>query len=323
MVKKQKKLFWFIDLIFAIILTITWAFLVKNHTEKNKHHIPVAMALDDGYLYPTIVAITSMIKNADNNTVYDYYIMHPQKFSNDSKTKLQSLGQKHSNCNINLIDMGQAYKLANNSGGHITTPAYYRLSLSDLLPNLDKILWIDGDTLTFGNLYPMYNIDMDGLYYRGFLDDNVNAAKPFGIENDHYICDGVMVVNLAELRKDGVVEQFKNFIEKNNDKLTQHDQTVINVVCYNKTAKLDPKYSIFNYYCTTKEEITKYRDKLLAKDKYTLEELLEAQKHPILVHCVSKPWNKKTKFFDKWWKYAKMTDYYDEIIKKYGAVFNT
>ena len=39
--------------------------------------IPIAMALDDGYLYPTIVAITSMMENKSSNTIYRYYIMHP------------------------------------------------------------------------------------------------------------------------------------------------------------------------------------------------------------------------------------------------------
>ena len=34
----------------------------------------------------------------------------------------------------------------------MTIVAYYRLSLSDLLPNIDKIIYLDGDTLTFDNL---------------------------------------------------------------------------------------------------------------------------------------------------------------------------
>ena len=64
--------------------------------------------------------------------------------------------------------------------GYITTAAYYRLSLSDLIPNLDKIIWLDGDTVVFGDLKEMYDIDMKGFYYRGFLDNLPNGIKLYG-----------------------------------------------------------------------------------------------------------------------------------------------
>ena len=54
--------------------------------------------------------------------------------------------------------MGKQYSKAKNDG-RITTPAYYRLSLSDLLPNLNKIIWIDGDTITFKDLKEFYDIE--------------------------------------------------------------------------------------------------------------------------------------------------------------------
>ena len=42
--------------------------------------IPIAMAADDNYTYPTIVSITSLVKNSGKNTCYDVYIMVPGKF---------------------------------------------------------------------------------------------------------------------------------------------------------------------------------------------------------------------------------------------------
>ncbi|MBR2579116.1 MAG: glycosyltransferase family 8 protein [Clostridia bacterium] len=319
---KQKRWTWIIGSVAILLLITLGGFFVKNRLDAEKKHVPIAMALDDGYLYPTVVSITSMMKNKNKNVVYDYYIMHPPEFAQDSKDKLEHLGKKYKDCNINLINMGEAYKSANDKG-HITTPAYYRLSLSDLLPELNRILWVDGDTLTFGDLSPMYfDTDMEGLYYRGLLDETIDATVAFGIENDHCICSGVMVVNLEELRKDNVVAKFQDFIEKNNENLVQHDQTTINCVCADKIGKLDPKYCIFNYYFDT-NSLLAYYNKLIAKYKYTVDELLAARDHPVLVHCVMKPWKQKVKYFDEWWQYAKMTDCYNEIYQKYGAVFNT
>ncbi len=318
---KQQKWSWIVASVGILLLIAFGGFFVKSRLDSEKRHVPIAMALDDGYLYPTVVSITSMMKNKNRNIVYDYYIMHPPEFAQDSRNKLEHLGEKYKDCNIKLIDMGESYKSANDKG-HITTPAYYRLSLSDLLPDLNRILWIDGDTLIFGDLSPMYfDTDMEGLYYRGLLDQEVHATEPLGIENDHCICSGVMVVNLDELRKDNVVAKFKDFIEKNNEKLVQHDQTTINCVCVDKIAKLDPKYCIFNYYYDTNSLLT-YYNTLIAKDKYTVDELIAARDHPVLVHCVIKPWKQRDKYFEEWWQYAKMTDCYDEIYQKYGSVLN-
>jgi len=53
--------------------------------------IPISMALDNNYIYPTIVAITSMMLNFNPRTKYNYYIMHPSDFSIENKNSLKDL----------------------------------------------------------------------------------------------------------------------------------------------------------------------------------------------------------------------------------------
>lgn len=279
--------------------------------------IPIAMAMDDNYVYPTMVSITSAMENINEGNEYSFYIMHNPKLKDESKEKIKSLENKYPACHIHLIDMGNQFKGANDKG-HITTPTYYRLSLSGLLTNIDKIIWLDGDTLIFKDLTPMYNIDMDGLCYRGFLDETVDGTKAFGVENDHYICAGVMLINLEELRKDGALEKFNRFMDKNNSSLIQHDQTVINVVYADKIGILPPEYGFFNSYAT-QELAEKYCTKLKYPNKYTKEEMNYALNNLSVLHCIVKPW----KFFDiyfadSWWEYAQKTDYYDEIKLMYS-----
>ena len=43
------------------------------------------MALDDRYIYPTVVVITSIMENANKNILYQFYIMHLPKFSKENK----------------------------------------------------------------------------------------------------------------------------------------------------------------------------------------------------------------------------------------------
>ncbi len=294
--------------------------LFNNSTASQKFSVvPIAMALDDNYLYPTVVAMTSILENADSKTKYDFYIMHPPEFKEENKTKLKSLERKYEKCTINTIDMGNAYKDANNKG--LATPTYYRLSLSELLPNCDKILWLDGDVLVFKDLKEMYDLDMEGIYYSGFLDLNVNGFQSFNSPNSQGICAGVMVINLAKLREDNMVQKFEQFIKENNDSLSKHDQTVINMICHDKIGVLPPQFGMFNF-STTAEGAKFYSDKLTGENKYSYEDMYNGFNELTVLHCVNKPWTHfyEVPFGDKWWEYAEKTDFYDEMVKEYNFV---
>ena len=286
---------------------------------KNNNMIDIAMALDDNYIYPTIVAITSIMLNSNSNSKINFFIMHPPELKIKNKEKILKLENKFPKCKIRLINMGEKYKEANQND-LITTPTYYRLSLPEILPNLHRIIWIDGDTLTFSDLEEMYNLNMTGLHFKGFLDETTSCVDVFRIENDHCICAGVMLVNLDELTKDDMVSNYSKFIEKYNKKLFQHDQTIINAVSVNKIGILPAKYGMFNYKNINhlKDNTDGYR----CKNGYSIDERLEAYFYPGILHFVYKPWkNKKENRKSLWWDYAKKTDYYYQMFIHYYWYF--
>ena len=330
---KSKKVWFVIVLSIAVLSGISFVALKSQDkrslqtdtktestiTQTEAVTIPIAMAADDNYTYPTIVSITSLVENSSAETNYEIYIMVPGGFAEENKQKLLGLQEKYENrCKINLIDMQDRYKNAYDKG-HITTPTYYRLSLSSLLPEIDKIIWLDGDTLIFNDLTELINIDMNNFYYKGFLDNNIDGVAKFGIENDHYICAGVMLINLEKLRQDDMEQKFEKFISENNDKLEQHDQTVINAMCYKNIGVLPAKYGIFNF--TNVKSAREHAGILKAKNRYTADEMQEAYENPVILHCVNKPWRKNNVYKENlWWEYAAKTGYLTEIKEKYGIV---
>lgn len=312
------KLIFVLSLI-CLIAKISYTGALANNDiniKQAKPAIPIAMSLDDGYTYPTIVSMTSIMENASETISYDFYIMHAPKFSKQNKEKIMSLIKKYRRCKIKFINMGQEYNKANDKG-HITTPAYYRLSLPEKLPNIDKIIYLDGDTLVSKgkNLQKMYDLKVDNLYCRGFLDDNRDRLKKFGINCDKYICSGVMLMNLKSMRKDKIVQKFKEFISKNNDRLNQHDQTVINYVCRGKIGELPPGYGMFNYSEQEEGWVKCFTH------SYSAEELKRAFHNRTLIHYVCKPWwHPNAAYAKEWFSYAKKTGFFDEICKKYPDI---
>jgi len=47
--------------------------------------IPISMSLDDGYIYPIIISMTSIIINFNKNAKFIFYIMHPTEFKIENK----------------------------------------------------------------------------------------------------------------------------------------------------------------------------------------------------------------------------------------------
>ena len=169
--------------------------------------------------------------------------MHPGDFTLESKNKLKSFENKYENCYIYFIDMKDQYKKLSVrrkwSTVVLSTPTYYRLSLQDLLPNIDKIIYIDGDVIALNDIKIMYDIDMEGYYFKGY---RVWSRKVLDKYIHNYLCAGVLLINLKELRKNNIGKKFSEFITENSTNLTYHDETIINYVCTEKNGILDPKF---------------------------------------------------------------------------------
>ena len=280
--------------------------------------IPISMSLDDGYIYPTLVAITSIMENSNLMKKYLFYILHSPDFKNENQIKLKHLEKKYNGCIIFLINMSNNFQFINATvSKEITLPSYYRLTLPDLLPNVKKIIYLDGDTLSLTDLQELYDIDMNDYYYKGFLDISSDGVDEFTLENDHVICAGVLLINLEELRKDNMINKMYEFMIKNNKKLIQHDQTIINAVCYKKIGILPSKFGIFNL--ESVESLIHFSQNYRYKYKYSEIELIDAYLHPSVLHLVEKPWIKFKNCYkaNLWFKYANKSGFYDEIIKKY------
>ena len=287
---------------------------INNKAKDGKLRIACAYALDNAYVYPTLVAMTSLAENAGEKTFYDIYVMIDPSFTKENKNVLKSVETKHSqHCEVIFIDMKDKFKNLD-TNNKITTPAYYRLDLHNLLTDVNRVIWMDGDTAVFEDLTELITLDMKGNYIMGFLDSIPDAIERFGINDATVLCSGVLLLDLDALRKNNITEKINKFIEENLGNLHQHDQTIINVVCQGHTAPLPPKYGIW---CFVDEKFAlKHNERQRYGLKYDKEEFINAYYHPAILHYVwPKPfWRRQSPVFNnEWWDYATKSGYYDDI----------
>ena len=290
---------------------------VISMEKQTKNIIPIAMATDNNYVYPTLVSMTSILENKNKDTKLEFHIMLSGKVTGENKEKFKKLIKHYPDCSVNLIDMKNRFSSARTLG-HITTPAYYRLNLPSLLPQYDKLLYIDGDTVVTRDLLELFETNIDEYYIGGviglgFTTDSIQNkkihAKKLGIANlDQYINSGVLLINSEKMRKDNIEKKFSDCISDVDKKNVYFlDQDVINSVCYEKIKLLSPIYNMtvntFSVYENDKPTFL--------SDCCSDEDWKRVRTDPVIIHWASsnKPWkNQNIKFYSLWDKYRKVTE---------------
>ncbi len=299
---------------------------------KSKHlsdgePISIAMATDKNYAYPTIVSMTSILENKYSDTKVNFYLMLSGDFEQDLKDKMLNLQIKYSNCSVTLIDMENKMSSVYTSR-HITKAAYYRLILSSLLPNLDKILYIDVDTITQDDLTRLFNYDISDYYVAGVLDGIVPiGASKYTLQQyvawskgcnsyedvlnipdmNQYINSGMCLFNLKKMRDDNIEDKLIKTAEENS--FEWHDQDTLNVVCYGKIKLLPLEYNVMSHYVFENQA-----------DLHSIREINKAKSNPCIIHyTANKPWQNPFAYpqSNLWWKYAEKTNCFKDIQEKY------
>lgn len=271
----------------------------------NKVTIPIFYAIDDSYAKFVAVSIKSLIMNANNNYNYDINVIY-ENLSEENAKKLKSL--ETDNVKIILTEMNQNLSMITDKLGNrlreytFTLTIFFRLFIPVMFPKYDKCIYIDADTVIPGDISRLYNEDLGNNYLGCIVDkstiDNEILASYFeevvGIPRDKYINSGVLLMNSKKLRELKIDEKFLDLYTKYGFDVIAPDQDYINSMCYGHIKYLSDIY-----------------------DAMPNPNNKEAEK-PVIIHynLFLKPWQyENVQYYDYFWKYAKFTPYYDEILE--------
>lgn len=268
--------------------------------------ISIAYAPDDNYVNQTVVSMKSAL---EHNEQVEFIIMY-SKLSAESMQKLGAVGGS-----LRLIKMDESQFADLTLSKWVTVQAWFRIKLPDLCKDLDKVLYLDCDTLIRGNLDELFSLDLTDKYLAGVKDvwGVSKYVKRLGMKSGVYVNSGMLLFNCNYCRKEHFFDKVIEFA-KNNAKIIEFcDQDSINKVVDEYKLVISPKYNLMDtwwrggYYEFEGEEETEY---------------LQAKENPIIAHLTGlKPAFKGcgNKFKDEWWEVAKKTNIYDELLRDYMA----
>ena len=272
--------------------------------------VPIVFCFDSNLIFPACVCISSLMMNAKRDTFYDIFILHSQNIELNI-SELNKIPVFYSNCRIQYRMVGVDFDNAFEIRG-ITTPAYYRLLIPELIPEYDKILYSDVDVIFRDDLEHYYKENIDDYYFAG-VDVGVSYRKDIreylkeviklNPENGYYY-SGNLIINSKKIRQDGIIPTFR-LLAKNKYKF--QDLDVINIACNGHIKPLSPSFCLTNYWYSlfvTKRE--------LLEGKYSQTEIQQILEKSIVHYNGAKPWKEWCYNGDIWWYYYRKSIYFNE-----------
>ena len=293
------------SLIFHILLTKTLFYSYNVHVLREiymkKQIIPIFFSTDDNYIPMLDVAITSLIENASRDYKYVINILNTG-LRQDNMDKILS----HSDRNFEIIfrDIKEDVKPIKEKLKnlyHFSIACYYRLFIQELFPEYDRAIYLDCDIVVLGDISKLYAIHM-GKNLIGGVKCSIIGGNPLfskyaeestGRSAKFYINSGILLMNLKEIRKAKIQQQFMYLTNKYNFDIVDPDQVFLNFLCRDRIKYLENGWN-----------------------KQSIPEPVQGELNIAHFALYKKPWQ-----FDDvingeyFWEYAKKSNFYKELIE--------
>lgn len=217
---------------------------------------------------------------------------------------------------INIDDVCNEFSKNNN----FPKAAFARLFAENIDENIDKILYLDCDTIINDSLRKLWNTNIED-YYIAAIQDPIQTfnVQLIGLPKEfRYINSGVLLINLKKWRKDNLKQKFIDSMTEYVGKVPHHDQGILNIVCRDYILYLNPKYNLMpEMICMNSSQL---KEIYKMTNFYENEELEMARIKPCIIHYITKwynrPWYKSCThpLKEKFIEYLNKTEFNKELL---------
>ena len=264
--------------------------------------IPICFATDDNYVPFLAIAITSLLDNASKDNFYQIFVLIT-KLKDENIERIKKL--ETPNSQIEFISLAKEMdKLTDmfHLRDYYSKETYYRIFIPNIFPQHKKVLYLDCDITVLGDISELYGTHIHGFYVGAVQEEVMQTFEVFGnyvekadgIKREDYFNAGILLINCRRWRKLMIAEKFVDLLERYKFRVVQ-DEDYLNVLCKNNVKKLNLGWNKTSY----KNETFDDKDLKIIHWKINW-----------------RPWKYKDVLYEEYfWKYAKMTDFYDKLIQ--------
>ncbi len=266
---------------------------LRYHNIEGISMLDILYVFDDNYAPYAGISITSLLENNKRNSIRIFCV--GTEVSSENRKKIDSTVQKSGQL-IEWIDPAESIRHieSHNTGSwHGSKATWMKVfCLWELPKEIDRILYIDSDTIVTGDLQEIAKIDIEGAPVAMVLDSSAILSKrDLGLEK--YYNAGVILFNLDFWRDEGFKERFFSHLKNRPKRYRDNEQGLINDFFRDRIVKLPLKYNVQGFLIQFK---AKNYLKAYNASYYDELEIETAKKKPAICHFFrafgSYPWEK-------------------------------
>lgn len=259
----------------------------------------ICYALNEGYVDYCSVSIVSLLENNRDSDVVFHILT--DRLSDSAETKLRDIIRPYG-AEMHFYAMDDSRLRGQKTSW--SKYGWYRIFASELLPkNIDKLLYLDCDTIVTGNISELFDISENDWSIAAVPDYMTICPELYeriGYDAEKgYFCSGVLLMNLDYFRKYDLPKVILEYAINNPNKIHFPDQDALNCVCCDSKRFLPIKYGILDPFYRDPSFISAFKD-----------EIAESLVDPKIIHFAGcAPWIFESDhhyFEDEFWKYASL-----------------
>ncbi len=254
----------------------------------------VLYTLNEKYLPHLAASICSLCENNKKTKSITFYIIS-LGISDEGKQKITDLCGEYQRDTVfyEFGDMRKKLKGEYDTGG-FDISVLSRLFVGSTVPReLDRILYLDCDTVVIDDISEYYNTDFSENVIAAVPEPVITASRRgvLGMQPFHdYYNAGVLLFNLEIWRNENCEEKVLSYFLHNWDRLPGNDQDAINACFKGRILSVPPKYNYASYNIYYPYSLLKKlsgQAPYISKSEYT-----DSNAHPAIIHYLGeeRPW---------------------------------
>ena len=283
--------------------------------EYGRPTVTVVISIDDNYVPLAAAMLASLADNADRTNVYEIVILDCG-ISDYKRSVLDWFLARHPHLAVRYVAIGNALEGFHVSR-HVSLSTYGRLLIPELLPEHEKVIYLDADLIVLKDVSALLNHTLTGSFIAAAtncvvlsgMHSNVKEyeichsdylRKILGLNDDEassYFNAGVLVLNNREIQRTNLFRRI--LTEHRHSKFAFWDQDMLNLAVRSGRVPLDIRWNIANTH-----------EQTFVRKHPQFDELVEARKEPFIIHYTIKPWeDRPQRFSEYFWYYLRTTPF--------------
>lgn len=206
----------------------------------------IAFSTDDHYAPYLSVSILSILKNNSDSQICFYILDFGISETNKNIIKdiVYTHNQEVSFISINKEDFSNFPMTIS----YISLATYARLNIAEYIPNIEKLLYIDVDTLTNGSLKELWDTDISKHALAACKDFFIEIDQPeykakIGLENYCYFNAGALLINMNKWKELNVLDMSLEWLDSYKEIIEYQDQDILNGIFKDKIKFINSRFN--------------------------------------------------------------------------------